>query len=202
MRTTWRTYVNETDTTVVPDATVDRYLRAGLERLNRRVGYYFKDTSVTIVDGTQEYSLPTDFVKIEFIYWNGQRLNPAGGTDRWIADGEQWTTATGAPEEYVIYGDKLVLYPIPDANSVAADSTLQVRHIATPPDFAANAAAGLLTQDHELPILKAAALWSEAHPGGPLDPYRAANFNNEFEAEAQMVAAIYEARRQYRATVR
>lgn len=194
MRTTWRAYVNETDTTVVPDATVDRFMRGGLVRTNRRIGYYFKDSTVNLVAGTQEYALPTDFVHEVFLYWNTLQLKKAD-VERWIADNENWQEMTGAPAEYAIYGSKLILLPIPDARSVTADSTLTVRHVATPPDFAANGPAGLMEQDHELPILAAVALWSESNPNDALATLRATAFTDQFERECAAVEQIYEERR-------
>lgn len=194
MRTTWRGYVNETDTTVVPDATVDRYLRDGLTQTNRRIGYYFKDSDITLVAGTQEYALPTDYVHEVFAYWNTLQLKKAD-VEQWIADNESFQAQSGAPREYAIYGAKIIIFPVPDANSVAADATVTLRHIATPPDFASSGPSGLLTQDHEVPIYAAVALWSMAHPNDALAGYRAMAFNTKFEDECQKVAEIYERRR-------
>lgn len=189
-RTEFRERVQETNTTVLPDAQIDRLLQAGQEALNRRIGYYWKDSTVNLVAAQQEYDLPTDFVSAIFVYWN-QKFLDKNDPVLWRNEGDNWRVDQGAPSEYAVYGAKLSLRLIPNANAVAQASTLTFRHVATPPSFTTSAFTGLLSQDHRLPVYWAVVEWSSSHPDSGLAAYRAARYTALFESEAAAAAETY-----------
>lgn len=190
-RTLFRTLTNEQNTTVLPDATIDLFLQGGQEELNRRVGYFRKDDSVSLVADQQEYDLPSDFVSPVWVYWNKLFL-AKNDVETWRQDAENWRDEPGAPHEYAVYGSQLALRKIPNAAAVAAAGTLTLRYVATPTAFSdADAFTDLFSQDHRLVVWWAVVEWSSARPDSALAVYRAQRFTALFESAAAACAAVY-----------
>jgi hypothetical protein len=195
MRSLWRLLTNEDDTTVVTDATVDELLWRGCQAFNRITKYYTKlsSSAVTLVAGTQEYSLPTDFNEMLYVYLGGKELKKAD-LARLQTDGDYWRSKTGEPEEFAIIGDKIIFLPIPDAKAVAADPAPVLRYVANPPDFATNGPTLLFDQDQPIPVYWAVVLWSAAHPDSALAVHRLTHHSELFKAEAAKAVEGYAAR--------
>lgn len=186
----------EYDTTVVPDATtgtligVEVLLQRGAEALNRRVGYFFKDSTITLAVGA-ESALPDDMIETVFVTLDGYTLKPTDIEQLNQAEPNWRNAPQGKPTEYYVYS-KLGFYPPLDADSAAKVCTM--RHLATPTISTTPGFDLLATQDHIIPVFYAAALWFEAH-GLDGDGFRAKMFSDRFEAEAGQVKAYYERRR-------
>lgn len=71
----------------------------------------YANYTVSTVAGTQEYDLPSDFIKLDLVRYNGSELAKASKTDikRMYA-----TMTSGNPFAYYIYWTKLWLYPVPN----------------------------------------------------------------------------------------
>lgn len=154
-RTLFRELVAEKNTTAVPDATIDLYLDLALQEFNRRVGYYYSsDTSLTTVDGTQEYTLPTGVLEVSWVEYGSTILDRTSEADL-QRRGKDWRDeAKGTPTEFYTYGRTLGLYVKPNAAT-----QLTIRGIMTPAAYTGNGFSGLNSQDHGLVVLYAAALW-------------------------------------------
>lgn len=177
----------------VPDYVLTPYLDEGQEALNRRVGWNYTDSSadVTIVNGTQEYTLPTDVVEILWVEHNDLFL-ARSDQDEYLRRGIQWRSTTAAtPTEYYHYGGKIGLYPKPNAAAVSADSTLTIRYRATPATVPTNGPAHLPTQDHRVLCYYAAARYLQNK--GELD--RAKGLFDVFNMEAEIIAAQFKGRK-------
>lgn len=191
-RSLWRELTNERSTTVVADATVDLYLQEGVEALCRRIRYFYitDSSSVTLVSGTQEYSLPTDLMEIKFLEWNGQELVKSS-VEEYRRKGIKWRQeAHGFPEEWYIYANKVGFRPTPSAAAVAAAANPVFRYIGRP-----SAVSGGFSQldinDWSLPVWFAVYEWSMAHPDSAIALQRAQNFRQMFDSEAELVNAYY-----------
>jgi hypothetical protein len=195
MRSLWRELTGEKYTSVVPDTVVDRYLQRGLNELNRRVRYHYTDssTAITLLAGTQEYALPTDCMELIHVYWNGQELKKSD-VEQWRRQYVQWRLETGEPREWAMYGDKLVLYPTPTAEAVAAEDNPVLRYVATPGEIATYGPAQLRTGDTDLAVYHGVALWSASYPDSALAQQRLATYEKLFDQEADRVAGYYEVR--------
>lgn len=194
-RSLFRELTNERSTTVVSDATVDIYLQEGVEALCRRIRYFYvtDSSSVTLVAGTQEYSLPTDLLELKFLEWNGQELIKSS-VEEYRRKGIKWRQEpTGFPEEWYIYANKVGFRPIPNAATVAAAANPVFRYIGRP-----SAVSGGFSQldinDWSVPVYKAIALWSMAHPDSAIAIQRASHFNDLFDKEAQLIDQYYQLR--------
>lgn len=197
----WRWLTGEYDTTVTPDATtgsligIDVLLQRGAEALNRRVGYFWKDSTITLAVGA-ESALPDDMIETVFVTLDGYTLK-ATDIEQLNQAVPNWRNAAQAkPTEYYVYS-KLGFYPPLDADSAA--KTCIMRHLATP--TVTSSFELLATQDHMIPVFYAAALWFEAH-GLDGDGFRAKMFSERFDQEAGMVKAYYQERRLRRGPVR
>jgi len=75
-----------------------------------------KDTSTTTVDGTRNYSFPTNLIAIYRIEYNGNKLQKVDfrDDDRLTLDNAT-STATGTPQYYQEWNDTVYLRPIPNA---------------------------------------------------------------------------------------
>lgn len=197
LRLLWREFTGELDRVVVPDAesgctAVDTYLQRGAESLNRRVGYFFKDGSLTLSTGGQEAALPSDALEVVFVELGSTLLTQTDLEELKEKEPGWRQTAAGMPQHYYLYGGKIGFWPVPDAE--AAVLTCTVRYLATPTLSDTPGFDLLATQDHALPVYFAASLWFEAH-GQDADFARAGRFRELFETEAKGVAAYYEKRR-------
>jgi hypothetical protein len=196
LRTLWRELTGEQDTTEVPNTTVDIYLMSGLEALNRRVGYHLTTapSAVTLVDGTEEYDIPTDCVEVVFVEHNGQPLEKSS-IEEWRKEGINWRYGKkGKPAEWAMYGNKLVVYPRPDAQTVAESANLALRYISTPPSITTSGPEQLSTQDWRVVVYFGVAEWSRSYPDGAFAQKRADDYQAKFEAEAALIAKNYQSR--------
>lgn len=198
MRSLWREYTNEQNTTVVPSATVDIYLQSGLEELNRRIRYHWTTGPVTLVAGTQEYSDLADLVAIEFVEWNGVSLKKADA-NQWrksdVSENQWRTETTGEPQEYAFEGNRIILRPTPTAEAVARASTFTVRYISTPPSITTSGPEQLASQDYRIPVFYGVFQWAVAHPDTDLAAQRAQGFLQMFGDSADRIRQDYEDRR-------
>jgi hypothetical protein len=186
----------EYDTGVVPDTTtgsligIDVLLQRGAEALNRRVGYFFKDSTITLTAGA-ESALPDDMIEPVFVTLDGFTLKATDIEQLNQAEPQWRNKSQGLPREYFVYS-KIGFYPPPDTASAALTCTM--RHLATPTISTTPGFDLLATQDHMIPVYYAAALWFEAH-GLDGDGFRAKSFTEMFEREAGLVKGYYEKRR-------
>jgi hypothetical protein len=195
----FRDFTNEWDTVVVPDSgsttapnALD-YLQRGAEALNDRVGYFWKEATLTLVDG-DESALPTDLIEVVFVTVDGVLLKPTD-IEQLNQDLPDWRNAPkGLPREFYVYS-KVGFFPVPNADAVAL--TTKIRYLSTPTITSGTGFDLLATQHHRLPVYYAAALWFEAH-GLDGDGHRAAWFKRRFEEEAEQLKAYYERRRTQR----
>ena len=195
--TLWRELTNERNTTSVPDTTVDFYFHAGLETLNRRNKYHYADNTagITLVNGTQEYSLPTDFVEMVWVEHAGRELKKSS-VEHWRSkDRDAWRREDGSePAEYALYANKIVFRPKPNAAAVATGANPTFRYINTPPDFNTSAFDLLLTQDHRIAVYYAVAEWSFTYPDSAAAFKRGEYYQGRFDQESGMVKEYYEKR--------
>ena len=192
MRSLWREYTGELSTEI-SDTVVDIYLQAGLEALNRRVHYHYTtdESAVTLVAGTQEYTLPSDCIEVLWVYLNGSKLQKRDVED-WDKREEQWREeAAGTPTEYAHEGNRIIFRPKPNALAVAADSTPSIRYISTPPSITTSGPEQLSSEDYRTCVLYGAAQWSVAHPDAALAVQRAKGFMDMFNEETQGMAEEY-----------
>jgi len=66
--------------------------------------------SITIVSGTQEYDLPSDFIMSTLVRYGTQPLKK---TEKRAIDISQQASSSGTPSYYYIRGTKIGLHPIP-----------------------------------------------------------------------------------------
>ena len=90
----------------------------------------FKDAStITVVDGTSAYSLPTDFMYELKVTHKLLKLEPISReTLEYYIRSEDWTAKTGTPRYFIIDPEEarkqIKLYPIPTANDAGANLIL------------------------------------------------------------------------------
>jgi hypothetical protein len=191
----WREFTGEFSTTRVPNTVVDKYLQRGLEEFNRLTGYNYSDETIALVASTQEYDLVDDFVRIAWVEHNGKELKKAD-LDELRGRGIAWrNTAATTPTEYFLYGNKLVLWPKPDAAAVTASSTLTVRYIRSPRDIATFGPEGLAREDYVAAVMWAVALWSAAHPDSATAIHRMGSFEKMFMQDGAVGSDRYLDRR-------
>ncbi len=195
MRGLWYELVGEKDTSVVPFTVCDMYLQRGLEELNRLTRYHYTDdaTSITLVAGTQEYALPAACNQLIFVTWRGQELKKSS-VDQWRSQGEPWQQQTGEPREWAMYGEKLVIFPTPTTEAVAADPNPVLRYGSNPPDIGTSGPEQLRAQDYPIPVYHGVALWSASYPDSGSAQLRLGFYEPLFDKEAGKVGAYYEAR--------
>lgn len=76
-----------------------------------------KDTSVTTVSGTQAYTIPTNFMSIKALLYDGQKLSPISMVD-WESQKANGVTPTGKPLYFIPWGTQVILVPTPDEAKV------------------------------------------------------------------------------------
>jgi hypothetical protein len=73
------------------------------------------DTSITTVVGTRSYSLPTRYIAIKRMTYDGQKMKKTNfKEDDMLTYYDEDTSSTGEPLYYQQYGDKVYLRPVPD----------------------------------------------------------------------------------------
>ena len=189
-RSFFREVVTEPDTTIVADAAIDTFLDRGMEALNALIGFHHTDdTSITTVNGTQEYTLPTDSLSVVWVEYGTAMLDRLTQEEYRNLETDFRDTAAGTPTSYYLVGRKIGLHPKP-----GAAVQLTIRSITTPVAYGTTAFSQLATQDHRLPVYYAAQLWLTAH-GFDAGFARAERLLGLFTAEAERAKAFYDARR-------
>jgi hypothetical protein len=189
----WREFTGEHDTTVPDDTVVALWIDRGLEALNRRLRYHWTtdSTSVVLVAGTQEYSLPADLIELRWVQWNGREL-AKGDIQEWRRNYDEWRNETaGEPTQYAIYGDKLVIRPIPSAEAVAAAPSPVFRYCSKPPAVATSGAEQLNSQNWPIAVAYGAAAYAGSYPDSAAFAARRDSLMKLFEDEVQTIALDY-----------
>lgn len=116
----------------------------------------YKDSAITMVAGTAEYSLPTDFMLEKMVVLNGIELSPITRSELQRKKGEDtWTDDEGTPRWYIVDPEearkKITLYPTPD--STDGGTALVLTYYAIPATLSTDAsvplnASTLMTQFH------------------------------------------------------
>lgn len=131
-----RTRINETSTTFHTEANLIAYADEAQKYIVRETKCLEDiDTSTTIVSGTQEYALPTDYIAIRRITFDGIKLVSVDFTDLDEA-GLDETYCTGTPTNYYIWEDYVFLYPIPGDSDVG--KTLRIFYYKSPATITAS----------------------------------------------------------------
>lgn len=197
MRSWWREYTGELDTETIDDEdVVDLYLDSGLEATNRRLEYHYTtdSSSVDLVAGTQEYTLPTDCEKILWLSWGGRELKKAD-VEQWRRAGRQWRDADpGEPLEWAHEGNRLLIWPTPSADAVAKQGSPVFRYHSKPGTITTYGPAQLMSEHWRIPVYWGVVEWSMAHPDSALAVHRIERFTKLFETEITLAAGKYKAR--------
>lgn len=202
-RELFRNLTGELDTGMPPNSTtagvlgVDEYMQRGAEWLNDLVGYFWKDSTITVAAGA-ESDLPTDMIEVVFVTLDGFTLK-ATDIEQLNQANPAWRNAErGRPKEFYVYS-KLGFYPPLDGG--AASLVCTMRHLATP-TVSSTPGFDLLSSQHQrIPIYYGVALWFEAH-GLDGDGFRADRFMRLAQQEALGVKDYYERRKTLRGPIR
>jgi hypothetical protein len=101
--------------------------------------------SITTVDGTAEYDLPTDILDVLRVAHKGLKLESISAYELDVRLNQDWTDDTGTPTRYYVDLDpnnkKIRLYPIPEAADAGANLTLE--YLKMPP---------ALSSDSDVPL--------------------------------------------------
>ena len=90
----------------------------------------FKDApTITVVDGTASYDLPSDFIREKLVTHKGLKLDPISrGTLLFYSKSEDWTTRNGTPTRFNIDPEearkKILLYRNPTGADAGANLVL------------------------------------------------------------------------------
>jgi hypothetical protein len=103
---------------------------ARLWRLSRNVAEYSSAT----VAGQLEYILPTDFITVSEVRWDGDPLRPLTVNDAYAYDSD-WRTTAGTPTYFNQEGDRLRVFPIDAVGS----KVLIITYRGKPADLVADA---------------------------------------------------------------
>lgn len=135
----------------------------------------WKDTTWTSVANDATYSLPSDFMFEESVYFDGLLLTPTSRRDFAILSPKtDWTLTTGTPTRFLIDPEEatkqILLYPIPTAND--AGKTIAMRYCPLPTALSADTdiplnSSALLAQFHLGIASFAAALLLDAESATP-----------------------------------
>ena len=187
MRDLFRELTGEKYAATVSDAVVDQYLQRGLEWYNQVTEYKFTTgaAGVTLVAGQQEYVLASDVVRVHWVEWNGHELI-RGDIEEWRRRGEDWRSEeAGTPEQWAVYGQRIVFRPAPNAAAVAVQATPVIRYISDPPSITTNGPEDVPAQDRRLPVYYGAHLWSIAYPDSALATQRSSELLKRSMEEGQ-----------------
>lgn len=111
-----RRYNSENDTFWSQDEIFKVIYEAELELAVEALVIEARDTSTSTVASTQTYALPSLFIAVKRIEYNGQKLQPIDQRlDDMLTMSNSGTTETGTPQYYWIWNDTIYLRPIPDA---------------------------------------------------------------------------------------
>ncbi len=99
------------------DSALNANIKTARERIQQDGGYdwYFndgEDSSTTTAIGTQEYTLPDNFVRLELAKYDGSPLSPT--TKKYLKATNRSLTSNGRPAQYYLLGNKIGLWLRPD----------------------------------------------------------------------------------------
>jgi hypothetical protein len=189
----WREFTGEHDTAVPDDTVVALWIDRGLEALNRRLRYHWTtdSTSVVLVAGTQEYSLPSDLVELRWLQWNGREL-AKGDIQEWRRNYDEWRNETaGEPTQFAQYGDKVLFRPTPSAEAVALAASPVFRYCSKPPAVAVSGPEQLNSQNWPVAVAYGAAAYCGSYPDSAAFAARRDSLMKLFEDEVQTIALDY-----------
>lgn len=137
-----RDRLDESSAALWGDAELRRYINEGVRDLTRRAETNQTRATIATVAGTQEYSMPTDIVRVHRVEHQdaSSTVTPLEYRDFNSMDSIWWnrqkTTESNRPYWYTLWGYppslKIVLYPTP---SVTAE-TIRVFYYSVPADLA------------------------------------------------------------------
>lgn len=193
IRTLTRYLINEQDSVRILDTTLDIHLQSALEAFNRRVWYKLTESSsfVTIVAGTHLYTVPAGMEELLIVEWNTIPLRKGHWREWREKAGRDWRSKTGAPQEYCLEGRSILIFPTPDAASVADDNTLFGRYVAAAGAFDDTELAFIGSQSHRILAYYAAYEWIDNPANSVLGEAYARSLLNRFEIETKEVANQY-----------
>ena len=97
-------------------STVDQYINAAVVQIQKDNGFSWRENSASdstsATSGTAEYSLPSDFIRMDLVRFNLQPLKQTSKKDIQMT---QQTSASGTPAAYYINGTVYGLHPTPTA---------------------------------------------------------------------------------------
>lgn len=165
LRQRFRIMINQTNSLVPDDDWIDLTLQDGITATNARLKYSYEDLEVTLVAGTAEYDLPSNYINSLWHSWSGEEQYEAD-QDQLRRRNYWWRTQPeGTPEKYAIWKQKLIVIPTPNAAAVAKDDTYLIRAYTTPPAFRLSGMSQLSREHWEIPMFFAASQWYGG-PGG------------------------------------
>ena len=125
-----RTRINETSTTFHTEANLIAYADEGQKYAVRETKCLEDiDTATVIVSGTQNYAIPTDYIAIRRIIFDGKKLFKIDFEEIDEAELDE-ADLTGTPTEYYIWNDYIYLLPIPGSSDVG--KTLKIFYYKSP----------------------------------------------------------------------
>lgn len=103
----------------IADADVNSIINQGLRKVSTQFPWPWLATSSTqaLSDGVQSYALPADLDRLEKVIYVGKSipLEEVSALEAWHRKGDQF--ASGDPSHFFIWGESLLLSPIPTATS-------------------------------------------------------------------------------------
>lgn len=122
-----------------------------------------RDTStITIIDGTQEYALPSDVMDIERVVHNGVELKRKSKAELDFLASGRWDQDAGTPVYYYVDLDpnnqKMGFYPIPQAQDAGANTP--VEYVKIPPALTTDASIPLDGHTLLIPYHNSLAVWA------------------------------------------
>lgn len=114
------------------DAEIYRYMSAAESIINSMLGCYEVSGFDTTVSDLESYDVPTRFVYFTHVQFDSVKLKQITFRDREAMEniGYGGTISTGNTHSYILYGNEILLYPIPDRSA-----SLYYRYIADPADI-------------------------------------------------------------------
>ena len=131
----FRLLVPECPSTVISDADLTSLLNDGQLDITMKTNCLAQYAEQNVVDGTQEYSIPSDSIKITAVYYGGtgnwEKLPEV--TMNWLSQnrGDDWINDTGEIMTYFKRRDKIGLYKTP-TSSEAGTNYLRIYYTEQP----------------------------------------------------------------------
>ena len=111
------------------DSKVDNVINQAIRDLSTQFNWAFLQTSstITLVDGTAEYALPSDFSHLQVAIRSDcacpmQQIPPQDAVARWASDAE-----SDKPDHFYLWGDNMVVTPTPGGASLPTITLLYYR---------------------------------------------------------------------------